>query len=180
MGAIHRGWTDLKANLGGGDDAILSSMETATTIAKDHYDKYINDNKLPDDVLGMIRNQAQAIVGTLDRVRAHAPAATKRLNLITGGGEASSPLSFSHFRHFRFFFRNSSVSFSASVASCGRISLLVIRILEGVARVGIDVDLDFLAMRLQLGFELANVLNRNALILAAEDAEDRGMNFPAG
>jgi uncharacterized protein (TIGR02284 family) len=29
-GAIHRGWTDLKANLGGGDDTILSSMETAT------------------------------------------------------------------------------------------------------------------------------------------------------
>jgi uncharacterized protein (TIGR02284 family) len=25
-GALHRGWTDLKANLGGGDDSILSSM----------------------------------------------------------------------------------------------------------------------------------------------------------
>jgi len=70
MGAIHRGWTDLKANLGGGDDSILSSMETGDGFAKDHYDKYINDNKLPDDVLGTIRNQAQAIVGTLDRIRA--------------------------------------------------------------------------------------------------------------
>jgi uncharacterized protein (TIGR02284 family) len=69
LAAIHRGWTDLKANLGGGDDAILSSMETGDSYAKDQYDKCIHDNKLPDDVLGIIRNQAQAIVGTLDRVR---------------------------------------------------------------------------------------------------------------
>jgi uncharacterized protein (TIGR02284 family) len=69
MGAIHRGWTDLKANLGGGDDAILSSMETGDSYAKDQYDKCIRDNKLPDNVLGIIRNQAQAIVGMLDRVR---------------------------------------------------------------------------------------------------------------
>ncbi len=70
MGAIHRGWTDLKANLGGGDDSILSSMETGDNYAKEHFDKYINDNELPDEVLGMIRNQAQAVVGTIDRVRA--------------------------------------------------------------------------------------------------------------
>ncbi len=68
-GAIHRGWTDLKANLGGGDDSILSSMETADTYAKDHYEKYINDNKLPDDLQEIIRIQAQTIAGTLDRVR---------------------------------------------------------------------------------------------------------------
>jgi uncharacterized protein (TIGR02284 family) len=68
-GALHRGWTDLKANLGGGDDSILSSMETGDTYAKDHYEKYINDNKLPDDLLEMIRIQAQTIVGTLDRLR---------------------------------------------------------------------------------------------------------------
>jgi uncharacterized protein (TIGR02284 family) len=69
-GAIHRGWTDLKTNLGGGDDSILSSMETGDNYAKEHYEKYINDNKLPDDILETIRNQAQTIVGTLDRVRA--------------------------------------------------------------------------------------------------------------
>ena len=28
LGAIHRGWANLKAALGGGDDAILASMET--------------------------------------------------------------------------------------------------------------------------------------------------------
>jgi uncharacterized protein (TIGR02284 family) len=69
LGAIHRGWTDLKANLGGGDDSILSSMETGDSYAKDAYDKCIQDKKLSDEVLGIIRNQAQAIVGTLERVR---------------------------------------------------------------------------------------------------------------
>jgi uncharacterized protein (TIGR02284 family) len=70
MGAIHRGWTELKTNLGGGDDSILSSMETGDSYAKDHYEKYIHDNKLPDDLLDIIRSQAQTIVGTLERVRA--------------------------------------------------------------------------------------------------------------
>lgn len=70
LGAIHRGWTDLKVSLGGGDDAILSSMQTGDDYAKQHYDKYVNDPKLPEDVRGIIRNQAQAIIGTLDRVRA--------------------------------------------------------------------------------------------------------------
>lgn len=69
-GAVHRGWTDLKANLGAGDDSILSSMETGDTYAQKQYDDVIRDGKLPDDILGIVRNQAQAIVGTLDRVRA--------------------------------------------------------------------------------------------------------------
>jgi uncharacterized protein (TIGR02284 family) len=70
LGAIHRGWTGLKANLGGGDDAILSSMDTGDTYAQNHYDEVIRNGKLPDDILGVVRNQAQAIVGTLDRIRA--------------------------------------------------------------------------------------------------------------
>lgn len=69
-GAIHRGWTGLKASLGGGDDAILSSMETGDTYAQNQFDNYIREGQLPDDLLGVIRNQAQAIVGTLDRIRA--------------------------------------------------------------------------------------------------------------
>ncbi len=69
-GAIHRGWTDLKANLGGGDDSILSSMETGDKYAQDHYQKYINDNKLPDDILETVRIQGQTIAATLDRLQA--------------------------------------------------------------------------------------------------------------
>lgn len=68
-GAIHRGWTDIKANLGGGDDSVLSSMETGDSYAKDRYEKHIHDSKLPDDILDTIRMQAQTIGSTLDRVR---------------------------------------------------------------------------------------------------------------
>jgi len=70
MGAVHRGWTGLKANLGGGDDAVLSSVETGDMHAQKQYDEVIRDGKLPDDIVGIVRNQAQAIVGALDRVSA--------------------------------------------------------------------------------------------------------------
>jgi uncharacterized protein (TIGR02284 family) len=70
MGAIRRGWTGLKSSLGGGDEAILSSLEHSDTYVQNQYDKYIRDGKLPDDIQGIIRNQAQAIVGTLDRLGA--------------------------------------------------------------------------------------------------------------
>lgn len=70
LGALHRGWTDLKANLGGGDDSILSSMETGDKFAQEHYQKYLNDKQIPGDLLGIIRNQAQSIEGTLERVKA--------------------------------------------------------------------------------------------------------------
>jgi len=70
LGAVHRGWSDLKAALGGGDHAILSSIETGDELAQKRYDEAISDEGLPDDVVGILRNQAQAIVGTLDRIRA--------------------------------------------------------------------------------------------------------------
>ena len=69
-GAIHRGWTDLKANLGGGDDAILSSMETGDSYAVHGYEKYLDDERLPDSLLSMMRTQVQSIRFALDRVRA--------------------------------------------------------------------------------------------------------------
>src|SRR5271166_3838108 len=69
LGAVHRGWTDLKSALGGGDDSILSSMETGDEFARKHYDEAIKDENMPTEVVGILRNQAQAIVGTLDRVR---------------------------------------------------------------------------------------------------------------
>jgi uncharacterized protein (TIGR02284 family) len=68
-GAIHRGWIDLKANLGGGDDSILSSMETGDSYAMEQYEKQIHDNKLPGDILETVRMQAQTIGSTLERVR---------------------------------------------------------------------------------------------------------------
>jgi hypothetical protein len=44
-------------------------METGDRYARDQYDKCIRNHQLPDDILGIIRNQAQAIVGLLERVR---------------------------------------------------------------------------------------------------------------
>jgi len=70
LGAIHRGWANLKAGLGAGDDAILSSIETGDEYARRRYDEAIGDSQTPDDILGILRNQAQAVVGTLDRIRA--------------------------------------------------------------------------------------------------------------
>jgi uncharacterized protein (TIGR02284 family) len=70
LGAVHRGWTDLKAALGGGDDAILSSIETGDELARRRYDEAIRSDDMPEDITGVLRNQAQAIVGTLDRIRA--------------------------------------------------------------------------------------------------------------
>ena len=70
QGAIRRGWIDLKGNLGGRDDEILSSIESGDASAKSTYDKYVNDNRLHDDILGIIRNQAQALEGALDRIHA--------------------------------------------------------------------------------------------------------------
>ena len=69
LGAAHRGWVNLKAALGGGDDAILSSIETGDDTARERYDKAISDPEIPEDIIGILRNQAQAIVGTLDRIR---------------------------------------------------------------------------------------------------------------
>jgi uncharacterized protein (TIGR02284 family) len=68
-GAEHRGWADLKADLGG-DDAILSSVETGDEVARERYDEAIRDEQTPAEIVGILRNQAQAFVGTLDRIRA--------------------------------------------------------------------------------------------------------------
>jgi len=69
-GAVRRGWTDLKVDLGGGDDAILSAVESSDEFARKRYDEAIKDKETPDELVGILRNQAQAIVGTLDRIRA--------------------------------------------------------------------------------------------------------------
>ena len=69
-GVVHRGWAELKAGLGGSDDAILASMEQGDEYAMRYYDEAIQDDQTPAEVVGVLRNQAQAIVGTLDRIRA--------------------------------------------------------------------------------------------------------------
>ena len=70
LGAILRGWANLKAALGAGDEAILATIESGDEHARRRYDEAISSSDIPDDIAGILRNQAQAIVGTLDRIRA--------------------------------------------------------------------------------------------------------------
>lgn len=69
-GALRRGWSDLRIDLGGGDDAILSAIESSDEFARKRYDEAIKDHQTPEEIVGVLRNHAQAIVGTLDHVRA--------------------------------------------------------------------------------------------------------------
>ncbi len=66
--AMHRAWIDLKANLGGGDTSILSSVESGEDNAKKKYEEALNQN-LPGDLLGIIRQQAQSIFAAHDQVK---------------------------------------------------------------------------------------------------------------
>ncbi len=66
--AMHRAWIDLKANLGGGDESILSSVEAGEDNAKKNYEQALHQN-LPEDILGVIRQQAQSVFAAHDQVK---------------------------------------------------------------------------------------------------------------
>ncbi|MCI0351141.1 MAG: PA2169 family four-helix-bundle protein [Acidobacteriales bacterium] len=68
-GALHRAWLDLKANLGGGERAILSSAEQGEDTAKKRYEKALAE-PLPQNLVAIIRQQAQSILSAHDRVKA--------------------------------------------------------------------------------------------------------------
>jgi len=70
LAAVQRGWTDLKSSLGGGDDTLLAALEAGDAAAQREYDRYIRASQLPAEILGIIRNQAQAVVGTQHWIRA--------------------------------------------------------------------------------------------------------------
>lgn len=65
---LHRRWIDLKASLGGGEESILSSVEAGEDDAKKQYEKAIAEN-LPEDLKGMLRQQAQSVVAAHDHVK---------------------------------------------------------------------------------------------------------------
>jgi uncharacterized protein (TIGR02284 family) len=67
-GALHRAWLDLKANLGGGDQTILNSVEQGEDTAKKAYEKAIAE-PLPQNIVAILRRQAQTIFATHDRVK---------------------------------------------------------------------------------------------------------------
>lgn len=67
-GAMHRRWVDLKAAVGAGDHSILESVESGEDTAKKQYEEALND-KLPEDIKGMLRQQGQAVVSAHDQVK---------------------------------------------------------------------------------------------------------------
>jgi uncharacterized protein (TIGR02284 family) len=68
MGTIRRAWMDLKANLGGGDHAILTSLEAAEDAVKQAYQEALRET-LPGNLSSIVRTQAQNIFSAHDYIR---------------------------------------------------------------------------------------------------------------
>jgi uncharacterized protein (TIGR02284 family) len=66
--AMHRAWIDLKSNLGGGDKAILSSVEQGEDNAKETYTEALSSS-LPANVASVVQRQAHSIKAGHDRVK---------------------------------------------------------------------------------------------------------------
>ena len=67
-GSIHRAWINLKAGLGGGDEAIMSACETGEDAAVSLYKKALEKN-LPNDVQEVVAQQYRAIQLSHDKVK---------------------------------------------------------------------------------------------------------------
>ena len=67
-GALHRAWFDLKAKLGGGDHAVLESVEAGEDRAKDAYEKAVTAD-LPENLRKTVQQQYQQVLTAHDRVR---------------------------------------------------------------------------------------------------------------
>lgn len=68
-GALHRGWMDLKAALGGGDHAILAATETGEDHALGMYQKALGDT-LPAPVRELLERQLKNVKLAHDEVKA--------------------------------------------------------------------------------------------------------------
>lgn len=66
--AIHRAWIDLKSSLGGGDKAILSSIETGEDSAVEQYQETLEEN-LPVNLRSIIERQYQEVRRSHDQVK---------------------------------------------------------------------------------------------------------------
>ncbi len=67
-GALHRGWMDLKAALGGGDHAILAATETAEDHAINAYSKALTES-LPADVRDIVKRQFESVKQSHSKVK---------------------------------------------------------------------------------------------------------------
>jgi uncharacterized protein (TIGR02284 family) len=66
--SLHRAWIDTKVSLGGGDKAILESVEAGEDDAKEAYQKALTAD-LPEDIAQIVRRQAASVQKVHDQVR---------------------------------------------------------------------------------------------------------------
>ncbi len=67
-GAVRRAWMDMKAKLGGGDHAILTSLESCEDQIKHAYEDAMRGG-LSRDMDALVRTQAQSIYNSHDYIR---------------------------------------------------------------------------------------------------------------
>lgn len=66
-GMLHRIWFETKADLGLGDAAVLSSVDSGEESAKKTYEKAL-EAPLPDDLRVLVNKQAQCVFDAHNRV----------------------------------------------------------------------------------------------------------------
>ncbi|MGA9528906.1 MAG: PA2169 family four-helix-bundle protein [Terriglobales bacterium] len=71
MGAVRRGWGDLKAKLGGSDHTLLETAEQGEDAAKDAYQKALNEKEITGNVRQTLLIQQQHIFKSHDQVKAY-------------------------------------------------------------------------------------------------------------
>jgi uncharacterized protein (TIGR02284 family) len=67
--AIHRAWIDFKVTLGGGEPAILESVESGEDQAMKSYESVLQSSELPEYLASTVRKQLVSIEATRDHVR---------------------------------------------------------------------------------------------------------------
>ena len=68
-GKLHRFWGEIKANLGGGDHALLATSEQGEDVAKKAYATALSEH-LPADIRDLLTTQNTHILASHDRVKA--------------------------------------------------------------------------------------------------------------
>ena len=70
LGAVHRGWLDLKASVTGRDNkALLEECERGEDVAKARYADALK-NELPPEVHALVEKQYQGVMENHDKVKA--------------------------------------------------------------------------------------------------------------
>lgn len=68
-GAVHRGWTNLKAAVAGRSDlAILEECERGEDVAKAHYGDALKQ-ALPEEIRAIVERQYQGVLQNHDQIR---------------------------------------------------------------------------------------------------------------